>query len=68
MDVEGAEYEVFQSETCQSIKQARFLIIEIHQRPDAADLVQRIAGCGFAEVVDKGRPNGEVHFFRNKRF
>jgi FkbM family methyltransferase len=67
IDVEGAEYEVFQSETCQSIKRVRFLVIEIHKRPDALEIIGKIGSFGFVEVTDANPPNGEVHFFRNTR-
>ena len=66
VDVEGAEEEVLLSDTCRSLERVGFLVIEIHQTVDIAELKKRIVSHGFEEV-DADKANGEVHFFRNVR-
>ncbi len=67
MDVEGAEYDVLHSGTCRWLSRVRFLIIEIHQRPnnDALALVAQITSRGFVETSDERGPENGVHCFQN---
>ncbi len=70
MDVEGAEFEVFENPGHAGIKRCRSLIIEIHQAPDRPRevVLQKLAELGFEELNgdNKSRPDRHyVHFFRN---
>ena len=67
MDIEGAEHEVFQSQTGGAIRRVRHLLIEIHPRKNfsEADLIKKICGFGFELVPDKKPREADVHLFRN---
>lgn len=70
MDVEGAEFEVFEHQGIQSLKNCRYLLIEIHhgkQRP--REFVQnKIMEIGFNEIGGNLKTDEfhHVHFFKNK--
>ena len=65
MDIESAEYEVLESNTCQSLRRFRLLIIEIHNSDKSLDLVERISAAGFHEIVVSGKANDQnVHCFK----
>jgi hypothetical protein len=68
IDVEGAEYEIFFSETCGSIRRFAFLIIEIHEHEKRTkeDLIQRISSFGFDLVPDPNPQDAAVYFFKQK--
>ena len=71
MDIEGAEFEIFESETAQSLTQVRFLLIEIHHDSsrNRTSLIQRINDLGFSEI-DGDWKSGNAHFvhlFANDR-
>jgi FkbM family methyltransferase len=68
IDIEGAEYEVFFSETCGSIRRFEFLIIEIHdhEKWTKEDLIQRIASFGFELIPDPNPQDADVYFFKRK--
>jgi FkbM family methyltransferase len=66
MDVEGAEYEILHSDTCQSLLRTKFLIIEIHNG-ERAKLMERICSLGFREVFADGNANDGVHCFENTK-
>jgi FkbM family methyltransferase len=69
MDIERAEYEIFQSGTCSAIRRVRHLIIEIHPHPDASasGLIDRICSFGFRHVSGAATDGGaSVHLFTNE--
>lgn len=67
MDVEGAEYEIFRSPSCDTIRRVKFLLIEIH--PNEAiteqELIGKIQSFGFVQVADAGPEEQRVYLFRN---
>jgi FkbM family methyltransferase len=65
IDVEGAEYEILHSDTCQSLLRTKILIIEIHDG-DRAKLMERICSLGFCEIFAEKQINDGVHCFENK--
>lgn len=67
MDIEGAEHEVFQSQTSSAIRHARYLIIEIHSRKGfgEASLIKQICDFGFELIPDKKPREAGVHLFKN---
>ncbi len=52
MDIEGAEYEIFDFPHHASIANFRYLIIEIHSHPQRSrtEVIKKIQECGFCEV------------------
>jgi FkbM family methyltransferase len=72
MDIEGAEFEVFRSSTCESIRRCKNLIIEIHHSPDSPreQVIDKLVEHGFEELEGVGGledSRHHVHFFRNVR-
>ncbi|HEX5400229.1 MAG TPA: FkbM family methyltransferase [Verrucomicrobiae bacterium] len=67
MDVEGAEYDIFQSPTCATIRRVKFLLMEIHPHTGAreADLIAKIEAFGFEQVAGKVAGEQHVYLFRN---
>lgn len=71
MDIEGAEFEVFNNGTCEKLKNCRYLLMEIHHdKNKRRELIQKeLKEMGFEEF-DAETKIGEinyVHFFENKR-
>jgi FkbM family methyltransferase len=70
MDIEAAEYEVFETPHHQGLAKCRYLIIEIHDRPDRdpQPIYDELTRFGFGEIerTDSSDPN--VHCFVNQRF
>jgi FkbM family methyltransferase len=66
MDIEFAEYEVLFSETCKSIVQYDYLLIEIHEDEHRKEktLIQRLDELNF-EMLAGNRGDG-VYFFGNR--
>lgn len=72
MDVEGAEFEVFENKGIQSLKNCHYLLVEIHHGKESPrEFVQnKIIEIGFDEI-DGNLKNDDfhhVHFFINKEF
>lgn len=70
MDVEGAEFEIFGSESAQKARNCRYILIEIHQEVYRSrdDVRQQITELGFVEIdgKDKNEQNAHyVHLFEN---
>lgn len=67
IDIEGAEYEIFDSPHHISIANFRYLIIEIHSRPqrEKIDVIGKIASCGFSQISKDAQ--GDVFLFHNVR-
>lgn len=71
MDIEGAEFEIFESENASSIKKCRYLLVEIHHSVDhpRSSVFERLNAFGFGEI--EPRPDDEfhhVHLFENREF
>jgi FkbM family methyltransferase len=69
MDIEGAEYEVFEKAHYHSLRRVRYLVIEIHPPPGESKgrPAERLQELGFSEVPLGQRPRfGDVHLFRNE--
>ena len=69
MDIEGAEFEIFDSENASSIKNCRYLLIEIHHGPNRnRDRVRnRLRSLDFVEIGSQ--PSDErhhVHLFEHQ--
>jgi FkbM family methyltransferase len=67
IDIEGAEYEVFESTTDELLGKIRHLIVEFHDPARTPALLERIRSLGFQEISDKSQKTGErteVHAFR----
>lgn len=69
IDIEGAEFEVFEKGECESLRQLRHLLIEIHHEPGRPrESVQRkIESLGFSEIDGESKidQNHYVHYFVN---
>lgn len=65
MDVEGAEFDVFRSSAHQNLTRCRYLIMEIHERPDrkADEILQILERLGFRLENQPGAD--QVYFFSN---
>ncbi len=68
IDIEGAEYEVFDSITEDVLSRIRFLIIEFHDPSRTPVVLEKLSDNGFAEITfEKDRKTGEkteVRVFR----
>ena len=51
VDIEGAEYEVFDSTEDSVIQTIRYLIIELHEPSRTPKFVERLSALGFAEIT-----------------
>ena len=67
IDIEGAEYEIFDSPHHASIANFRYLIIEIHSIPNRnkLELIKKIENCGFSRLSKD--PEEDVFLFHNIR-
>jgi FkbM family methyltransferase len=70
IDIEGAEYEVFDSSADSLLQNIRYLLIEFHNPEKTTALVQRIQSLGFTEMTPADDhttgPYTEVRGFRGK--
>ncbi len=71
IDIEGAEYEVFGSETARSISRCRYLLIEIHnsaERPRKL-VLDKLTAAGFKEIDGENKVDDlhYVHFLINQK-
>ncbi len=70
IDIEGAEYEVFESETAKSISRCKYLLIEIHhsaERPRKL-VLDKLNAAGFIEIDGENKVDDlhYVHFLANQ--
>jgi hypothetical protein len=67
MDIERAEYEVFQSQTSSTIRRFRHFIVEIHPHESLreTDLIEKICSFGFERVPDEQKQVPGVYLFKN---
>ncbi len=66
IDVEGAEYEIFDSSPDDLLRRIGFLVIEFHNLSRTPTVVERLRGLGFAEMTENQKTSGttEVRLFR----
>ena len=70
IDVEGAEFDVFQNAEHRQLRHCRYLIMEIHERGDqsAAQILPVIEGLGLIRQPTPPDADQSVHFFINSAF
>ncbi|HUF05028.1 MAG TPA: FkbM family methyltransferase [Aridibacter sp.] len=63
MDIEGAEFEVFEVEAFGRLRQCRYLLIEIHHFPETprSNVIERVEGMGFKQA-EPIQPDDEGHY------
>ena len=70
MDIEGAEFEIFASNSAESLRRCRYLFIEIHHQADRprGKVLSALDDLGFAEISAEGKDDEHhhVHFFVNE--
>ena len=68
VDIEGAEYEAFESSADAVLRTIRYLIIELHDPSRTPIFVQRLSALGFKDITHAERPrkgySTEVKCFR----
>jgi FkbM family methyltransferase len=68
IDIEGAEYEVFDSTDDSILQKIRYLLIEFHHPEKTPSLIERILRLGFSDITNtadcKTGANTEVRAFR----
>jgi FkbM family methyltransferase len=69
MDVEGAEFDVFLNPMHQSLRNCRYLIIEIHEQNGrkADEIIPIIQGLGFDQTMPPSKEDPGVYFFANSK-
>lgn len=69
MDIEGAEFELFDNENSSKIKNCKYLLIEIHHEKDRRrePVLKKLSELNFKEISgeDKKEEKHYVHFFAN---
>lgn len=67
IDIEGAEYDVFAATTATALRQARYLIIEIHQVPGKRpqEVHAALQALGFREILRERQTADDVFCFEN---
>ncbi len=70
IDVEGAEFDVFLTPNHSSLRNCRYLIMEIHERGErrAAEILPAIEQLGFIRQPSEFDADPSVHFFINSKF
>jgi FkbM family methyltransferase len=65
IDIEGAEFEIFRSDSASSIARCRYVVIEIHDMPGTSprEILERMSSCGFG-LID-GPSEESVYLFAN---
>lgn len=68
IDVEGAEFEVFESTAFKHLADCRYLIMEIHERSGrrADEIIPVVETAGFERQPNEADADQSVHFFINK--
>jgi FkbM family methyltransferase len=71
IDIEGAEFEIFNFPGHQKIKKCRYILMEIHERRGEfrESIRRKLSEYGFTEIDGAGKDDAmdHVHFFRNDR-
>lgn len=71
IDIEGAEFEVFENKGFDQIKRCRYILLEIHHEPDSPREIVRevLKGIGFEEIDGDAKSDQfhHVHFFVNSK-
>lgn len=70
IDIEGAEFEVFEQPSHQSLTKCRYLIIEIHEGEGrkALELIRKIEHLAFTRQPQPADADPAVYFFINDRY
>lgn len=65
IDIEGAEFDIFRGPHHQRLRNCRYLIMEIHERPDrkAEEIIPIIEALGLSHQPTKPGTDPTVHFF-----
>lgn len=69
IDIEGAEYDLFNSEHIKNISNVRFIIIEIHdfKNHNKSNLIKRILSLGFELLISGNQISPDVFLFKNNK-
>lgn len=69
LDVEGAEFEILQTENHKALRKCRYLIMEIHERPGrtAGDILPVLDQLGFVARPQEPGSDTSVYFLVNQR-
>ncbi len=69
MDVEGAEFDILSSPQHQRLARCRYLILEIHERPEqkASDILPILKDLGFVQQPQEPGSDTSVYFFINDK-
>jgi|ERR1035437_5934083 FkbM family methyltransferase len=67
IDIEGAEYEIFFGDKFQKLKNAKFLLMEIHNNVDISkdDLIKVVEGLNFQTKIKTTLKNTIIYLFQN---
>lgn len=70
IDVEGAEFSVFETPSHECLKNCRYLIMEIHEYENRSreDILSKMKNLGFAHFPPVNGVDEWVHFFVNSKF
>ena len=72
MDVEGAEFEIFENDNCSRIKDCKFLLMEIHHEKDRKRdfVLNKLSELNFKEIKGENKKDDQhyVHLFENQNF
>jgi FkbM family methyltransferase len=68
IDIEGAEFEVFEKPSHQNLARCRYLIMEIHDSARSTDLIRTIENLGLKHKPLPADADPAVHFFINDRY
>lgn len=70
MDIEEAEFDVFLKPSHQSLRNCRYLIMEIHERNgrNASEILPVIERLGFTRRPTDADADPSVHFFANSKY
>ena len=70
IDIEGAEYEIFENENYNMIKNCKYLLMEIHNvvGKNKENIFAKLEAKQFENVEVKSNTNNKVYLFRNLNF
>ncbi|TLD71260.1 FkbM family methyltransferase [Phragmitibacter flavus] len=66
IDIEGAEYEILFSESCQSVRRFKHILIEIHPHKEfpTEKLIAALQKFGFKNTTDANTRDADVYYFQ----
>lgn len=67
IDIEGAEYEIFENVDYKQIKNCRYLLIEMHNKENKNKelIISKLKDLSFEEYLQNASSNQNVYFFKN---